>query len=45
MDEVLTRIWTDLVGRLSGPLTLRLVLAALMIVLGALGLVAVIFRQ
>jgi hypothetical protein len=26
MDDVLTRIWTDLIGRLTGPLTLRLYL-------------------
>lgn len=26
MDDVLARIWTDLIGRLTGPLTLRLYL-------------------
>jgi hypothetical protein len=26
MDEMLTRVWDDLVGRLSGPLTFRLIL-------------------
>jgi hypothetical protein len=26
MDEMLTRVWEDLVGRLSGPLTFRLLL-------------------
>jgi hypothetical protein len=29
MDEV-TRIWTDLIGRLSGPLTMRLILQPVM---------------
>lgn len=26
MDDLLTRFWTDLIGRLTGPLTLRLLL-------------------
>src|SRR3954453_6127714 len=30
MEDALTRIWTDLLGRLSGPLTLRLLLQPLM---------------
>jgi hypothetical protein len=30
MDDVLARMWEDLVGRLSGPLTLRLMLQPLM---------------
>ena len=30
MDETLTRIWTDLVGRLTGPLTLRLFMQPVM---------------
>ena len=37
MDEALTRIWTDLTG--------RRMLAALIAVLGILGLLAVAFRQ
>ena len=30
MDDVLTRIWQDLAGRLTGPLTLRLVVQPIM---------------
>jgi hypothetical protein len=30
MDDTLTRIWTDLIGRLSGPLTLRVYLQPIM---------------
>ena len=36
MDDVLTRIWTDLTGRLTGPLTLRLYLQPAMAMLFAL---------
>ena len=36
MDEVLTRIGTDLVGRLTGPLTLRLFLQPAMAVVFAI---------
>ena len=36
MDDVLTRIWTDLTGRLTGPLTLRLYLQPTMAMLFAL---------
>ena len=36
MDEMLTRIWTDLTGRLTGPLTLRLYLQPAMAMLFAL---------
>jgi hypothetical protein len=35
MEDVLTRIWTDLAGRLSGPLTLRLFLQPMMATLFA----------
>ena len=35
MDDTLTRIWTDLIGRLSGPLTLRLYLQPAMATLFA----------
>jgi hypothetical protein len=30
MDDVVTRIWQDLVGRLTGPLTLRLIVQPIM---------------
>ena len=36
MDDVLTRVWTDLIGRLTGPLTLRLSLQPAMAMLFAL---------
>ena len=36
MDDVLTRIWMDFVGRLTGPLTLRLYLQPTMATLFAL---------
>lgn len=36
MDDTLARIWTDLVGRLTGPLTLRLLLQPMMGTLFAL---------
>ena len=36
MDDVLTRIWNDLFGRLTGPLTLRLYLQPAMAMLFAL---------
>jgi hypothetical protein len=36
MDDVLTRMWTDLIGRLTGPLTLRLYLQPAMATLFAL---------
>ncbi len=35
MDDVLTRIWTHLIGRLSGPLTLRVFLQPAMAILFA----------
>jgi hypothetical protein len=30
MDDLLTRLWTDLVGRLTGPLSMRLFLQPVM---------------
>lgn len=38
MEEVFVRVWEDLVGRVGGPLTFRLVLQPIMA--GALGLMA-----
>jgi hypothetical protein len=32
-DDLLTRFWTDLVGRLTGPMTFRLILQPLMAIL------------
>jgi hypothetical protein len=36
MDDLFTRIWTDLVGRVSGPLTFRLILQPTMALIFAI---------